>query len=262
MDARRFSSLTVIVPVFNEAATLREAIERLRAAPIPGGLERRFIAVDDGSTDGSAEMLAELARQGDDLTVVRHPRNMGKGSAIRTGIERSEGDLLLIHDADLEYDPRDHGAVLMPLLEGRADAVIGSRFRGGTTHRTLYFWHSVANRALTLLSNAITNLNLSDIECCVKACTREVAERLEIQEPGFGVEPEIVAKLSRMRLDEPDGRWRRPRIYEVAVSYAGRTYAEGKKIRWTDGLWAAWCIVRYGLGPYDSSRSVESSEGA
>lgn len=249
MDSARVRRLTVIIPVFNEAATLSKAIARLRAAPVPEGWERRIIAVDDGSSDGSAAMLEELAAEGADLSVVRHPYNMGKGSALRSGLQHADGDVMLIHDADLEYDPRDHMDVLEPILEGRADAVIGSRFRGGTTHRVLYFWHSVANRGLSNFSNALTNLNLSDIECCTKAFTKDVASRLALRERGFGVEPEIIAKLARMRVDAEGRGWRRLRIYEAAVSYSGRTYAEGKKIRWTDGLWAAWCIVRYSLGP-------------
>lgn len=249
MQGASVGRLTVIIPVFNEAATLGKAIARLRAAPIPQGWERRIVAIDDGSSDGSAALLAELAEQGEDLRLIRHPHNMGKGSALRTGLQHADGDIVLIHDADLEYDPRDHMDVLEPILEGRADAVIGSRFRGGTTHRVLYFWHSIANRGLTAFSNALTNLNLSDIECCTKVFTKEVAARLVLREPGFGVEPEIVARLARMRLDAGEKGWRRLRIYEAPVSYAGRTYAEGKKIRWTDGLWAAWCIVRYSLGP-------------
>lgn len=247
MSAASIRRLSIIVPIFNEAATVREAIGRLRSTPAPQNIERFIIAVDDGSTDGSAEILAELARQGADLVVIGHPHNVGKGGAIRTGLERADGDVILIHDADLEYDPRDHGAILAPLLEGRADAVIGSRFRGGTAHRVLYYWHSVANRSLTKLSNALTNLNLSDIECCTKAFTKDVAARLALREQGFGVEPEIIGKLARMRVDAGGRGWRRLRIYEAPVSYSGRTYAEGKKIRWTDGLWAAWCIVRYSL---------------
>ncbi len=250
MSGTKFSTLCVIVPVFNEADTVREAIGRLRRVPAPAELSRRIIAVDDGSTDGSGEALRELAEGSDDLTVLSHGRNLGKGAAVRTGLERAECDIVLIHDGDLEYDPRDHGSVLAPILEGRADAVIGSRFRGGTAHRVLYFWHSIANRGLTLLSNALTDLNLSDIECCTKAFTREVARGLDIRERGFGVEPEIVAKLARMRLGSEEGQGgRRLRVYEAPVSYAGRTFAEGKKIRWSDGLWAAWCIVRYGVGP-------------
>ncbi len=206
MSEAGFSSLTVIVPVFNEADTVREAIGRLRRTPAPAGMSRRIIAVDDGSTDGSGEALRELAEGADNLIVLSHSRNLGKGAAVRTALERAEGDIVLIHDADLEYDPRDHAAVLAPILEGRADAVIGSRFRGGTAHRALYFWHSIANRGLTLLSNTLTNLNLSDIECCTKAFTREVARRLDLRETGFGVEPEIVAKLVRMRLGRGGAR--------------------------------------------------------
>lgn len=252
MNAPTPRRLSVVVPVYNEIATIREAIAALRAASLPAGLEREIIAVDDGSTDGSAQALLELAEasgESGDLVVVRLPRNMGKGAALRAGLERSIGDIVLIHDADLEYDPRDHAEALGPILSGRADAVIGTRFRGGPAQRTLYFWHSVANHLLTLFSNAVTNLNLTDIECCLKVFTREVASRLDLRERGFGVEPEIVAKLARMRLDNGPRGWRRLRIYEVAVSYSGRTYAEGKKIRWTDGLWAVWCVLRYGLGP-------------
>ncbi|MDX2115528.1 MAG: glycosyltransferase family 2 protein [Planctomycetota bacterium] len=243
MDAP--SSLTIIVPVYNEAATCGEAIRRLMEVEPPRlgdgtALRRNVVAVDDGSTDGSGAILLSLAGVYADLRVLKHPRNMGKGAAVRTGLEHATGDLVLIHDADLEYDPRDHAAVLLPLLEGRADAVIGSRFRGGTAHRVLYYWHSVANGVLTHVSNALTNLNLSDIECCTKAFTREVAAALSIEEDRFGVEPEIVAKLAR--LEREGGPLR---IYEVPVSYAGRTYAQGKKITWRDGVRALWCIVRY-----------------
>lgn len=240
--------LTVIIPVYNEAATLQVAVARLRKSPVPTGWERRILVIDDGSTDESAAILAELAAQGADLSVVRHERNQGKGGAIRTGLKHADGDVVLIHDADLEYDPRDHGAVLAPILEGRADAVIGSRFRGGTSHRALYFWHSVANRSLTAFSNALTNLNLSDIECCTKAFTKDVAKRLQLRESGFGIEPEIVARLARMRVEAGPSGSRRLRIFEAPVSYAGRTYAEGKKIRWRDGVWAVWCIIKYRLG--------------
>ncbi len=242
--------LAVLIPVFNEAPTVVRAVERLLDAPAPQGVERRVIAVDDGSTDGSAPLLLALAERRPTLTVLRHPSNRGKGAAVRTalGSEGARGaDLVLIHDADLEYDPADHSAVLAPLLDGRADAVIGSRFRGGTAHRVLYYWHAVANRALTVLSNALTNLNLSDIECCTKAFTGEVARGLRLMEDSFAIEPEIIARLARLRLPDPTHPLgERPlRIFEVPVSYAGRTYAEGKKIRWTDGGRALWAIVRH-----------------
>lgn len=239
-------SLAVLVPVFNEAPTVGRAVERLLAASERLPLRTRVIAVDDGSTDGSGSLLDTIASSEPRLTALRHLSNRGKGAALRTALAAAgDADIVLIHDADLEYDPDDHGAVLAPILDGRADAVIGSRFRGGTAHRVLYYWHSVANRLITAFSNALTNLNLSDIECCTKAFTRVVAERLHLTEEGFGVEPEIVAKLARMRLPDPGRGERSARVYEVPVSYAGRTYAEGKKIGFADGVRALWCIVKY-----------------
>lgn len=233
--------LSVIVPIYNEAPTIDAAIARLDAAPLPPDLTREIVLVDDGSTDGSRERLTALARDRDDIILIMHPRNMGKGAAVRSGFERARGDILLIHDADLEYDPRDHPIILAPILDGRADAVIGSRFLG-QTHRVLYYWHAVANRFITTLSNMLTNLNLTDIECCTKAMKRAVAQQITIRENRFGVEPELIARIARARIDG-----RAVRIYEAPVSYAGRTYAEGKKITWRDGLHAIWCILRYGL---------------
>jgi glycosyltransferase involved in cell wall biosynthesis len=245
-------TLAVVMPVYNEVRLLARAVERVMRTPPPGdGRVRRVIVlVDDGSTDGTREVVKELGtREG--VVVKLHERNQGKGAALRTGfgvaLSDVKADLVIVQDADMEYDPADHDAVLRPILDGRADAVIGSRFLG-QTHRVLYFWHYQANRLITLFSNMLTNLNLSDIECCFKAFTRAALEPIRIEEDRFGVEPELVAKLSKVRLpdDEQPGKTRRARIYEVAVSYAGRTYDEGKKIRWTDGVAALGCIVKYG----------------
>jgi glycosyltransferase involved in cell wall biosynthesis len=242
--------LYVVIPVFNERETLPLLVERLDRVgpprhPIEGTpLDRRLVVVDDGSTDGTADVARGLSDRGDTQVVV-HERNRGKGAAVRSGFSAAlagGADVVLIQDGDLEYDPADHASILAPILDGRADATIGSRFLGGP-HRVLYYWHWVANRMVTTLSNMLTNLNLTDIECCLKAVSRPVAERLRLKENRFGVEPELVAKLARMRL--PDGR---PlRIYEAPVSYAGRTYAEGKKITWRDGFAAVWCILKYNL---------------
>lgn len=245
--------LGVLMPVFNEKALLPRAVDRLLATPPPldqagTPLERRVFLCDDGSTDGTTDLVRQLgARPG--VRPLFHPANQGKGAALRTALHAAvaEGcDVVLIHDADLEYDPADHDAVLRPILDGRADAVIGSRFLGHT-HRVLYYWHYLANTFITHASNMLTNLNLSDIECCSKAFTLDVARRLTIAENRFGVEPELVARLARLRLPGPDERLRPLRIYEVPVSYAGRTYDEGKKIGWRDGLSALRCIVKYGL---------------
>jgi glycosyltransferase involved in cell wall biosynthesis len=225
--------LSVVMPVYNERATLQRVIELVLAAPI----ELELLCVDDGSTDGSREILAQLLAQHPRVRVFEQPRNMGKGAALRRGIQEARGDFVIIQDADLEYDPADYPILLDPLIQDRADVVYGSRFQGARPHRVLYFWHSVANWMLTLLSNCLTNINLTDMETCYKAFRREVIQSIPIEEDRFGFEPEITVKVAKRRL----------RIYEVGISYWGRTYEEGKKIRWTDGMRALWCLLKYSI---------------
>jgi len=221
--------LSVVIPVYNEKDTIREICETVRSV----NLEKEIIIVDDCSTDGTREILKEMA---DDTTsVFFHEVNQGKGAALRTGFSKATGDIVIIQDADLEYDPQQYPKLIKPILEGKADVVFGSRFAGGESRRVMFFWHMVGNKFLTLLSNMFTNLNLTDMETCYKVFRREVLQRITIQEDRFGFEPEITAKISRLQV----------RVYEVAVSYYGRTYAEGKKIGWRDGLSALRCIVKY-----------------
>jgi glycosyltransferase involved in cell wall biosynthesis len=222
--------LTVVIPVFNEAKTVLTVIERVRAAPVV----KEIVVVDDGSTDGTRDLLATLDLP--DVRVVLHDRNRGKGAALRTGFAAARGAAVVVQDADLEYDPAEYPVLLAPILDGRADAVFGSRFLGGA-HRVLYFWHRVGNGFLTLLSNMVTNLNLSDMETCYKVVRRELLQSIPLREDRFGFEPEITCKLARAKA----------RIYEVPVSYSGRTYEEGKKITWRDGFRAIWCIAKYGV---------------
>jgi glycosyltransferase involved in cell wall biosynthesis len=226
-----FTRLSVVVPAFNELRTIREIVTRIRAVSLPLALE--VIIVDDCSTDGTRESLQQLTAA--DVRVILHDRNRGKGAALRTGFAAATGDIVLVQDADLEYDPRDYPKLLQPMLEGKADVVYGSRFIGGDAHRVLYFWHSVGNRFLTLLSNAFTNLNLTDMETCYKVFRREIIQSLELREDRFGFEPEVTGRIAALDC----------RIYEVGISYAGRSYAEGKKIGWRDGVKAIWCILKY-----------------
>jgi glycosyltransferase involved in cell wall biosynthesis len=223
--------LSVVIPVYNERATLREIVERVLAVP----LAMELLCVDDGSRDGSREILADLQQQYPQVRVLLQPQNMGKGAALRRGFQEATGDYVVVQDADLEYDPAEFPLLLEPLLQGKADVVYGSRFLGGAPHRVLYFWHSVGNRILTLLSNCLTNINLSDMETCYKVFRREVIQAIPIEEERFGFEPEITVKIAKRRL----------RIYEVGISYWGRTYEEGKKIGWKDGVRALWCLVKY-----------------
>jgi len=225
--------LSVVMPVYNEQATLREVVARVLAVP----LEVELICVDDGSRDGSREILAELQIDHPQIRVMLQPKNMGKGAALRCGIQEATGDFIIIQDADLEYDPSDYPALLGPLIEDKADVVYGSRFLGSGPHRVLYFWHSVGNWILTLISNALTNMNMTDMETCYKVFRREILQSIRIEEDRFGFEPEITVKISKRRL----------RVYEVGIGYWGRTYEEGKKIGWRDGFRALWCLLKYSL---------------
>ena len=225
--------LSVVIPCYNEFATIRIIVERVRNAPIK---EIEIIVVDDASTDGTREILKNEIEEKVDK-VIYHEVNMGKGAALRNGFSEASGDIVIIQDADLEYDPHEYPILMEPILSGKADVVYGSRFAGGGPHRVLYFWHMVGNRSLTLLSNMLTNLNLTDIETCYKMFRREVIQSIEIKENRFGFEPEITTKIARKGC----------RIYEVGISYAGRTYAEGKKINWKDGFRAIYAILKYNL---------------
>ena len=242
--------LSVIMPVYNERNTLRAVVERVLAFP----QEVELICVDDASRDGSREILAELQSQHSSLRVLLQAKNMGKGAALRRGIQEATGDFVLIQDADLEYDPDDYPNLLDPLIQGKADVVYGSRFLGSRPHRVLYFWHSVANRLLTLLSNCLTNINLTDMETCYKVFRREIIQAIPIEENRFGFEPEITIKVAKRRL----------RIYEVGISYWGRTYEEGKKIGWKDGVRCLWCLLKYSIKerPVPLLHSVASGHAA
>lgn len=230
---RKDMKLSVVMPVYNERATLRQVVTQVLAVPF----DIELVCVDDGSTDGSGEILAELQSEHPALRIVPQGRNMGKGAALRRGIQEATGDYVVIQDADLEYDPAEYSLLLEPLIQGKADVVYGSRFLGGRPHRVLYFWHSVGNRLLTLFSNALTDLNLTDMETCYKVFRREVVQSIRLEEDRFGFEPEVTVKIAKRKL----------RVYEVGISYWGRTYEEGKKIGWKDGFRALWCLLKYSL---------------
>ena len=233
-------SFSIIIPVFNEEETIVLLLDKVMKVNLPGDIEKDIIIVDDGSTDSTKEVLHNYLNKNKILNIqlILHEQNKGKGAAIHSGIKLAKGEFLIIQDADLEYDPEEYIVLLKPILLGVADVVYGSRFRGSKPHRILFFWHSIGNKFLTFLSNMFTNLNLSDMETCYKVFNTSIIQNLNLKEKGFGFEPEITAKISRI----PNIR-----IYEVGISYYGRTYLEGKKIKWKDGFHAIFCILKYGL---------------
>lgn len=234
------NKLSVIIPAYNEARTIHLILDKVKGVELIGGINKELIIVNDCSTDDTENSIKQYIQKNTDLNIqyVKHEFNQGKGAAIHTGIEKASGDFIIIQDADLEYDPNEYNILLKPVLDGFADVVFGSRFMGGKPHRILFFWHSIGNKMLTFLSNMMTNLNLTDMETCYKLFRSEVIKPLVFKEKRFGFEPEVTARISKI----PNIR-----IYEVGISYFGRTYAEGKKIGWKDGFRAIYCIIRYNL---------------
>jgi glycosyltransferase involved in cell wall biosynthesis len=232
--------LSIVIPAYNEAATIHLILNKIKTVDLVQSIEKEVIIVNDCSKDGTGEAILKYQNENPGLPIryLEHEVNRGKGAALHTGIRHAAGDFVIIQDADLEYDPREYNLLLQPLLEGVADVVYGSRFMGGNPHRILFFWHSIGNKFLTFLSNAFTNLNLTDMETCYKLFRREIIQSLDLRENRFGFEPEVTAKIARI----PDIR-----IYEVGISYYGRTYAEGKKINWKDGFRAIYCVLKYNL---------------
>jgi glycosyltransferase involved in cell wall biosynthesis len=232
------TKLSIIIPAYNEARTIHLILEKIEAVQLVHQIEKEIIIVNDCSSDDTANVVRQLMQKHQSIRFIEHEKNKGKGAAIHTGIKEAKGDYIIIQDADLEYDPEEYNLLLKPILNGFADVVYGSRFMGGNPHRILFFWHSIGNAVLTFLSNMFTNLNLTDMETCYKLFKAEYIQQLHLTENRFGFEPEVTAKISRI----PNIR-----IYEVGISYYGRTYAEGKKINWKDGFRAIYCILKYGM---------------
>lgn len=230
--------LSIIIPAFNEEATLRKIVDAVQKVELINDIEKELIIVDDKSTDNTLEIAEQLALENDNIQLCKHETNKGKGAALHTGIKNATGDYIIVQDADLEYDPTEFNLLLNPVIRGYADVVYGSRFRGGYAHRILFFWHTLGNKFLTMISNMFSNLNLTDMETCYKLFDARIIKSLSLVEKRFGFEPEVTAKISRI----PGIR-----IYEVGISYYGRTYAEGKKINWKDGFRALYCILKYNL---------------
>ena len=232
--------LSIIIPAFNEGKTIHRILDKVKAVQLIAGIEKEVIIVNDFSTDDTEEAISQYQQKNNELNIqyFKHPFNKGKGAALHTGIEKASGDFIVIQDADLEYNPQEYNLLLQPILDGFADVVYGSRFMGGNPHRVLFFWHTIGNRVLTHLSNMFSNINLTDMETCYKLFKAPIIKKIILKEKRFGFEPEVTAKI---------GRIKGIRIYEVGISYYGRTYEEGKKIGWKDGFRALYCIIKYGL---------------